>query len=97
MASTGQRLLEVLVTWGVVWLALYILQGTFGLAMSAMYVDFGNALALIHMSAGWNAVCINELNQWPVFYNGITAMIITIAVWAFKSIIIEGSYSRYNG
>jgi len=97
MAATAQRVMEILITVGVIWIGLYVIEGTFGIAMSDLFVQFGNSLSFIHLSAGWNAVCTNELNQWPQFYNGITAMILTVGVWGFKGIFISDTSSRYRG
>ena len=97
MASSAQRVMEILITVGVIWVALYIVEGTFGVAFAQMGVDFGNILTTLHMSSGWHSVAIQEVNQWPQFWNAVTAMILTIGVWGFKGIFISDPYSRYRG
>lgn len=96
MAS--QAWIEACMTFMVVLIAVYFIDATFGLSMSALYNTFVNLTPTLTMSAGWKGVATSVLGTWvhPLygFWATCVVSVIITGIWLGLKAIMNVDYSR---
>lgn len=82
-------LITVLITVGM----MFVFTITFGPAMDQLELVFTDMLPGMALPAQWNTLAEGVLNNWPMMWKAITAIVIAVGVWVVRITFFSNEYS----